>query len=77
MVCSLVRRWIGADDHADDELLAEHAKMMKGIGTLVGALTALMFFNHFTYGIAIQVCIVLAAVALVVSIKANAYRTQQ
>jgi hypothetical protein len=51
--------------------------MMKGIGTVVGTLTAMMFFNHFTYGIAIQVCIVLAAVALLVSIKANAHRPQQ
>jgi uncharacterized membrane protein YccC len=51
--------------------------MMKGIGTVVGALIAMLFFNHFTYGIAIQVCIVLAAVALLVSIKANAYRPQQ
>jgi hypothetical protein len=51
--------------------------MMKGIGTVVGTLIAMMFFNHFTYGMAIQVCIVLAAVALVVSIKANAYRPNQ
>jgi hypothetical protein len=50
--------------------------MMKGIATVVGALIAMMFFNHFTYGMAIQVCIVLAAVALVVSIKANAYGQQ-
>jgi hypothetical protein len=55
----------------------ERARMMKGLGTVVGAVTAMMFFNHFTYGIAIQVCIVLAAVALVVSIKANANRPQQ
>lgn len=51
--------------------------MMKAIGTVVGALIAMLFFNHFTYGIAIQVCIVLAAVALLVSIRANAYRPQQ
>jgi uncharacterized membrane protein YccC len=51
--------------------------MMKAIGTVVGALIAMLFFNHFTYGIAIQVCIVLAAVALVVGIKANAQRPQQ
>ena len=51
--------------------------MMKAIAIVVGTLIAMMFFNHFTYGIAIQACIVLAAVALVVGIKANAYRPHQ
>jgi len=51
--------------------------MMKGIGTVVGTLIAMLFFNHFTYGIAIQVCIVLAAAALLVSIKTNAFGPQQ
>jgi hypothetical protein len=51
--------------------------MMKGIGTVVGTLIAIMFFSHLTYGIAIQACIVLAAAALLVSIRANAYRRQR
>ena len=51
--------------------------MMKAIAIVVGALLAMLFFNHFTYGIAIRVCIVLAAVALLVSVRANTRRQQQ
>ena len=49
----------------------EHTRMMKGTGMVVGTLLATMFFNQFTYGMAILVCIVLAAVALLISIKPN------